>query len=118
MSTSPGQTEIQLDADNLEGVIRTLNDVADRLDAQAEEAVKLAKSMSDELIVNGSVPPIYTDISNALSNTMRRMKLVNTEVTSKLRADAKLIRSQLVQQTDVQQTSARNIESVDTSLTS
>lgn len=107
---------IQIDSDNIEGVTSALNKVAEQLDEKTREAEEIAEKMIEELHINGSVPPIYEDIAEAIRATARRMKLVNTEVTSMLRADAKTLLNQLEQQTDVQESGAAAVSNVDTNL--
>lgn len=108
--------EIQLDDEVLDQVITLLNSVADTLDEQADDAIEIAESMVDELKINGSVPPIYTDIGDALRAVARKMKNINNEVVAKLRADAKILKNQIEQQAEVQSSGAAAVNSLDTSM--
>lgn len=115
--TNPTQTEIQLDDEVLEQVIGTLKELAYNFDTLADVAEDEADRMADEMKGdNGTIPPIYQDIGEALIATAKRMRKVNEQLVNTIRADARTIRNQLDKQTEVQETGAAIVNSVDTTL--
>lgn len=115
MTKTYSQDEIQIDHEVIAEITAALDTVANELDRAADSAVDEVEEMVDEITKYfGSVPPIYQDIADALRSTAKKMKRVNDEVTTMLRADASTLENQSNQQSDITDTAVQNITNTDT----
>jgi len=110
------QTEIQLDDEVLAAVTSTLTNFAERLDAASKQAVHELEEMMLEPLKQqtGSIPPVYQDLADALTTTVRRMESINRKLTGMLRTDAATIDNQVQVQGENQTMHARRVDAIDT----
>jgi hypothetical protein len=92
----PDPNTIQMDYDVIEDIITSLHALADTLDGLAQDGVQQYEDMRDDLKGDhGAIPPIYTDIGDALHRTSRKFLRVNSELTMRVRRDAGILAKQL-----------------------
>ncbi|TXH08363.1 MAG: hypothetical protein E6R04_10985 [Spirochaetes bacterium] len=105
---------LQMDYDVVHDMIVKLHALADTLDELTETGVQQYEDMRDQLKGDrGNIPPIYTDIGDALHRTARKFHRVNSEVTTRLRRDARILEDQLNAIKGGQEQGAETLKDID-----